>query len=94
MHQEAHMTRPATANIAIRNTPGVSGGNACVRDTRIAVWTLWRLRTLGRSDAELLEDYPTLTPQDLAAAWQYALENPDEVREAAERQGRPPRAKA
>ena len=88
------MTRPATANIPIRKTPGVAGGNACVRDTRIAVWTLWRLRTLGRTDAELLGDYPTLTPQDLAAAWQYALENRDEIREAAERQGRPARPKA
>ena len=88
------MTQPATANVAIRKTPGVCGGNACVRDTRIAVWTLWRLRTLGRTDAQLLKDYPALTAQDLAAAWQYALQNRDEIREATERQGRPPRPKA
>ena len=88
------MTQPATANVPIRKTPGVCGGNACVRDTRIAVWTLWRLRTLGRTDAQLLKDYPALTAHDLAAAWQYALQNRDEVRQATERQGRAPRSKA
>jgi uncharacterized protein (DUF433 family) len=69
----------------------VSGGTACVRDTRIAVWTLWQLKELGRTDAELLEDYPSLTAQDLNAAWQYAAANEQEIREAISRQGRPRR---
>jgi type III restriction enzyme len=51
----------------IQKTPGVCGGNACVRDTRIPVWTLQRLRELGRTDRELLDDYPTLTPADIEA---------------------------
>jgi uncharacterized protein (DUF433 family) len=88
------MTQPATQPVPIRKTPGVSGGAACVRDTRIAVWTLWRLRELGRTDAQLLEDYPSLTAQDLTAAWEYARQNPAEVRDAAARQGIPRARKA
>ena len=85
------MTQPATQPPPIRKTPGVCGGEACVRDTRVPVWTLWRLRELGRTDAQLLEDYPSLTPQDLAAAWDYARRNPDEICEAIARQGRSPK---
>ena len=85
------MTQPATEQPPIRKTPGVCGGSACVRDTRIAVWMLWRLRELGRTDPQLLADYPGLTPWDLAAAWDYAARNADEIREAIARQGRTPR---
>jgi uncharacterized protein (DUF433 family) len=48
----------------IQKTPGVCGGNACVRDTRLPVWTLQRLRDLGRTDEQLLADYPTLLLAD------------------------------
>ena len=43
----------------IQNTPGVCGGDACIRQTRIPVWVLVNARGLGISEAELLEDYPT-----------------------------------
>ena len=66
----------------IQKTPGVCGGNACVRDTRIPVWTLQRLRELGRTDRELLDDYPTLTPADIEAAWDYASRHAEEIGEA------------
>ena len=88
--QEIHLTRPAAEQSLIRKTPGVCGGSACVRETRIPVWTLWRLRELGRGDAQLLDDYPSLTPQDLAAAWDYARLNSDEIRTAIDRQGQSP----
>lgn len=74
----------------IRKTPGVSGGSACVRDTRIPVWTLWRLKELGRTDAQLLDDYPALSKDDLAAAWAYADANREELAEAVRRQGGSP----
>lgn len=77
--------QPATETI--RKTPGVCGGNACVRDTRVPVWTLQRLKDLGRSDEQLLEDFPTLTPDDLPAAWDYVRLHPDEIRTAIGRQG-------
>jgi uncharacterized protein (DUF433 family) len=55
----------------IRKTPGVCGGVACVRDTRIMVWLLADLKRHGASEKEILEGYPSLTPQDLAAAREY-----------------------
>lgn len=76
------------ATETIQKTPGVCGGNACVRDTRIPVWTLWRLRELGRTDQQLLADYPTLLPTDLPAAWEYARRHEDEIAEAIARQAR------
>ena len=55
----------------IERTPGVCGGDACVRRTRIPVWLLVRARQLGSSDEEILEDYPTLNRRDLDNTWCY-----------------------
>ena len=66
----------------IRKAPGVLGGAACVRATRIAVWMLVESRRLGRSDAELLADYPGLTPADLSAAWDYSAAHSQEIEAA------------
>lgn len=63
----------------IRRTPGVLGGDARVRDTRIAVWMLVESRRLGRTDAALLSDHPDLTADDLRAAWAYAAAHADEI---------------
>lgn len=68
--------------IAIERTPGVCGGAARVRGTRIAVWTLVRLQQLGRSDEQLLSDFPGLTWDDLTAVRAYYREHPDEIDEA------------
>lgn len=62
--------------------PRVSGGDACVGATRIPVWTLVRFRQLGRTDEQLLADFPSLGADDLRAAWAYAAENPDEIERA------------
>jgi uncharacterized protein (DUF433 family) len=66
----------------IRKTPGVIGGSACIRGTRIAVWMLVEARRLGRSDEQLLQDYPTLTQNDLSAAWAYFTAHPEEIETA------------
>jgi uncharacterized protein (DUF433 family) len=68
-----------SAKTFIRHTPGVCGGEACIRMTRIAVWMLEEARRSRASDAELLADYPDLTPEDLAAAWQYVASHSDEI---------------
>lgn len=44
----------------ICKTPGVMGGEACVRDTRIPVWLLVSYTRLGLSEAKLLDNYPTM----------------------------------
>jgi uncharacterized protein (DUF433 family) len=71
---------------AIRKTAGVCGGSACVGDSRIPVWTLWRMRELGLTDSQLLEAYPSLTQQGLSAAWEYAVRNAREITEEVSRQ--------
>jgi uncharacterized protein (DUF433 family) len=56
-------------------TPGICGGSWRINGTRISVKTLARSRELGITDQELLEDYPSLTAEDLAAAWIFAAKN-------------------
>ena len=67
----------------VTKTPGVCGGEACIRDTRHTVAGLVQWKRLGKSDAELLAMFrPPLTPDDLAVAWEYAAAHPDEIEEA------------
>lgn len=56
----------------IEKTPGICGGRACIINTRIPVWVLINAQRLGISEAELLQDYPTLSAADLVNAWAYA----------------------
>ena len=57
----------------------VAGGETCVENTRVPVWTLVAYRRLGRRDEDLLRDFPSLTAADLQAAWAYAAQNPAEI---------------
>lgn len=66
----------------IQKTPGVCGGDACIRNTRITVWGLVLSRRLGASDASILENIVGLTPDDLKAAGDYYRQNPGEIDEA------------
>lgn len=70
----------------IEKTPGVMGGDACIRGTRIPVWLLASLRQQGATEAYLLEDYSDLTAADLANAWLYIDAHPDEMVAAIQRQ--------
>ena len=65
------------AESLVRHTPGVCGG-----DARIAVWMLEEARRAGVTDAELLQDYPSLNARDLAAAWTYVDTHPEEIENA------------
>lgn len=71
----------ATPNV-IRHTPDVLGGDARIRDTRIPVWTLVELKRQGRSEDQLLRDYPGLTQADLDAAWEYYRTHTEEIEDA------------
>jgi uncharacterized protein (DUF433 family) len=70
----------------IRKTAGVCGGDACIRNSRIMVWLLVAEKRAGRADREILESFPTLTARDLAAAWEYATQHPEEIELAISRQ--------
>lgn len=55
----------------ITRTPGVCGGEACIRNTRHTVSGLVEWRRLGLTDTRILEHHPDLTAADLQAAWEY-----------------------
>ena len=63
----------------IDKIPGVCGGDACIRHTRIPVWALVQLRQLGTDEADLLRTYPTLTAEDLVNAWSYYQSHTAEI---------------
>ena len=69
----------ADAHPGIDSHPGVCGGSARIIRTRIPVWLLEALRRDGRSEAELLADYPSLKAEDLANAWHYARSHREEM---------------
>ena len=72
-------TEPMELAPGIYSTPGVSGGDACVGETRIAVWVLESYRRGGMSDCDVLAAYPMLTLLDLARAWAYVGSHPEEM---------------
>jgi uncharacterized protein (DUF433 family) len=77
---EAFMSE--TGTVGIEKTPGVCGGQACIRNTRIPVWILVLNRKFGQLDAVVLESYPSLTQADLDSAWDYYRENPLEIEQS------------
>jgi uncharacterized protein (DUF433 family) len=70
----------------ISKTPGVMGGEACIRKTRIPVWLLVSLRTEGATDAHLIDNYVGLTTVDLTNAWLYAAAHEQEISDVIARQ--------
>ncbi len=65
----------------IEKTEGICGGAARINDTRIPVWSLENARRQGVTEAELLQDYPAISAQDLANAWNYVRSNTTEIDE-------------
>lgn len=63
----------------IQKTPGVCGGHARIRDTRIPVWTLVSLRQQDATEQELLDNFPGLTLEDLTAVWGYYYNHQSEI---------------
>jgi uncharacterized protein (DUF433 family) len=70
---------PRQAGSWVEKTPGICGGDACVRNTRHTVSGLVQWRRLGLSDARILEHHPDLTQADLDAAWSYFAQHGDEI---------------
>lgn len=50
----------------IQKTPGVCGGDACIRHTRIPVWLIISFVQKGLNETDLLRNYPGLTAFDLS----------------------------
>ena len=54
--------------------PNVCHGKACIRGTRIMVSVILDNLAAGESAQAILKSYPTLKPEDIQAALQYAAE--------------------
>ena len=66
----------------IQTSPGVCGGEPCVRNTRHTVSGLVEWKQQGLTDARILEHHPDLTPADLDAAWAYYATHREEIDQA------------
>ncbi|NER37567.1 MAG: DUF433 domain-containing protein [Oscillatoria sp. SIO1A7] len=69
----------------IEKTLGISVGDAYIAGTRVPVWGLVDYRRLGTTDEQILKTFPHLTETDLANAWAYASQYPDEIEAAIQR---------
>lgn len=54
--------------------PNVCHGKACIRGTRVMVSVILDNLAAGRSTAEILHSYPSLSIEDISAAMAYAAE--------------------
>ena len=54
--------------------PNVCHGKACIRGTRVMVSVVLDNLAAGLSPAEIVRSYPSLQPEDVAAAMAYAAE--------------------
>ncbi len=63
----------------IFRTPGVCGGEACIRRMRLPVWLLEEGRRNGSSESQLLQAHPDLTRDDLKKAWGYVAQQREEI---------------
>lgn len=80
--EENKLLRAKLYDRTIQKTPGICGGHARIRNTRIPVWTLVSFRQQGADNDELLRNYPSLIPADLEAAWTYYESHRDEIDQA------------
>jgi uncharacterized protein (DUF433 family) len=54
--------------------PNVCFGKPCIRGTRIGVSLILDFLASGATEAEILEDYPSLSHEDILAAIAYGAE--------------------
>ena len=54
--------------------PGKRGGRPCIRGLRITVFDVLSYLAAGMTTAEILADFPYLTPEDIQACLAFAAE--------------------
>ena len=54
--------------------PGKRGGKPCIRSTRITVYDVLDWLASGMSEADILDDYPELTRDDIRACLAFAAD--------------------
>jgi uncharacterized protein (DUF433 family) len=54
--------------------PGKRGGKPCIRGLRITVYDVLDYLASDMTEAEILEDFPDLTPEDIKACLAFAAD--------------------
>ncbi len=54
--------------------PGRRSGKPCIRETRITVYDVFGYLASGMTEAEVLNDFPDLTHDDLLACYAFVAE--------------------
>ena len=54
--------------------PDKRGGKPCIRGLRITVYDVLDYLASGMSEAQILEDFPDLTPEDIRACLAFAAD--------------------
>ena len=54
--------------------PGKRSGQPCIRGLRITVWDVLGWLAAGRSEEEILGDYPELEKDDFRAVYEFAAQ--------------------
>lgn len=54
--------------------PGKRGGKPCIRGLRITVYDVLEYLASGMTEAEILKDFPDLTPEDIKACLAFAAD--------------------
>jgi uncharacterized protein (DUF433 family) len=62
----------------IQRDPGVAGGEAVIKGTRVTLRTVLASLAEGATTAEILNDFPTLTEDDVRAAIAFAAASAEE----------------
>ena len=57
--------------------PNICGGRPCIRGMRIRVSDILDMLACGASQTDILEDYPYLEAEDIAAALEFAARQTD-----------------
>lgn len=65
-------------NQKISIDPAICTGRACIKGKRIPVYLIVKMLANGDTIEELLEDYPTITREDIPACLSYAGELAEE----------------
>lgn len=52
--------------------PGKRSGQPCIRSLRITVWDMLGWLASGRTEAEIIDDYPEPVHEDFLAVYDYA----------------------
>jgi uncharacterized protein (DUF433 family) len=59
--------------------PGNRGGRPCIRGLRITVYDILAMLAEGLAEAEILEDFPEIEPEDIRACLAYAAKREQSV---------------